>query len=132
MSTLVIASFGLPSRRGYVLLVTAALSSCATMAFAYSSWLPAAFLFLALMSLFQSHYRTTQGTVVLTVVPDHFRARTFSVLAYERGFLTAGSVLVGMLADATSASMAILTLGALGLAMTAICAAALPRVRGLA
>ena len=132
VSTLVIASFGLPSRRGYVLLVTAALSSCATMAFAYSSWLPAAFLFLALMSLFQSHYRTTQGTVVLTVVPDHFRARTFSVLAYERGFLTAGSVLVGMLADATSASMAILTLGALGLAMTAMCAAALPRVRGLA
>ena len=131
MSTLVIASFGLPSRRGYVLLVTAALSSCATMAFAYSSWLPAAFLFLALMSLFQSHYRTTQGTVVLTVVPDHFRARTFSVLAYERGFLTAGSVLVGMLADATSASMAILTLGALGLAMTAMCAAALPRVRAL-
>ena len=131
MSTLVIASFGLPSRRGYVLLVTAALSSCATMAFAYSSWLPAAFLFLALMSLFQSHYRTTQGTVVLTIVPDQFRARTFSVLAYERGFLTAGSVLVGMLADATSASMAILTLGALGLAMTAMCAAALPRVRAL-
>ena len=132
MSTLVIASFGLPSRRGYTLLVTAALSSCATMAFAYASWLPAAFFFLALMSLFQSHYRTTQGTVVLTIVPDQFRARTFSVLAYERGFLTAGSVLVGMLADATSASIAILTLGALGLAMTAMCAAALPRVRALA
>ena len=131
LSTLIIASFGLPSRRGYVLLVTAALSSCATMAFAFSSWLPAAFLFLAVMSLFQSHYRTTQGTVVLTLVPDQYRTRTFSVLAYERGFLTAGSVLVGMLADATSASMAILTLGALGLAMTAACAAGLPRVRAL-
>ena len=53
----------------------------------------AAFLFLALMSCFQSHYRTVQGTVVLTIVPDQFRARTFSVLAYfERGFLTVGSV----------------------------------------
>ena len=132
ISTLVIASFGLPSRRGYTLLITAAFSSCCTMAFAFSSWLPAAFLFLALMSFFQSHYRTTQGTVVLTIVPDRFRARTFSVLAYERGFLTVGSVLVGMLADATSASMAILTLGALGLALTAMCAAALPRVRALA
>ena len=132
LSTLVIATFGLPSRRGYVLLVTAALSSCATMAFAFSSWLPAAFLFLAVMSLFQSHYRTTQGTVVLTIVPDQYRTRTFSVLAYERGFLTAGSVLVGMLADATSASIAIVTLGALGLAVTAACAAALPRVRALA
>ena len=131
MSTLIIASFGLPSRRGRLLLATAACSSVCTMAFAYSSWLPAAFLFLALMSMFQSHYRTTQGTVVLTIVPDEFRTRTFSVLAYERGFLTVGSVLVGVLADATSASMAILALGALGLALTAACAAALPRVRAL-
>ena len=132
LSTLVIASFGLPSRRGYVLLATAAFSSCSTMAFAFSSWLPAAFLFLALMSFFQSHYRTTQGTVVVTLVPDQFRTRTFSVLAYERGFLTAGSVMVGMLADATSASIAILVLGALGLVVTGACAAALPRVRALA
>ena len=132
MSTLIIASFGLPSRRGYLLLATAACSAICTMAFAYSSWLFAAFLFLALMSMFQSHYRTTQGTVVLTIVPDEFRARTFSVLAYERGFLTAGSVLVGMLADATSASMAILSLGALGLVLTVLCTLALPRVRALA
>lgn len=131
LSTLVIASFGLPSRRGYLLLITAAASSLTTMAFAFSSWLPAAFIFLALMSLWQSHYRTAQGIVVLTIVPDEFRARTFSVLAYERGFLTASSILVGMLADATSASVAILTLGGLGLAMTVVCTGALGRVRAL-
>ena len=131
LSTLVIASLGLPSRRGYLLLGTAALSSATTMAFAFSSWLPAAFVFLALMSLWQSHYRTAQGIVVLTIVPDEFRARTLSVLAYERGFLTAASILVGMLADATSASMAILSLGALGLGMTVVCTAALGRVRSL-
>ena len=85
MSTLVIASFGLPSRRGYLLLITAAFSSCCTMAFAFSSWLPAAFVFLALMSLFQSHYRTTQGTVVLTIVPDQFRTRTFQCAGIRAG-----------------------------------------------
>ena len=132
ISTLIIASFGLPSRRGYVLLITAAFSSTCTMALAFSSWLPAAFFFLAMMSLFQSHYRTTQGTIVLMNVPDQFRARTFSVLAYERGFLTGASILVGMLADATSASMAILALGAIGLSLTAVCALTLPRVRTLA
>ena len=131
LSTLVIASFGLPRWRGYLLLITAACSSVATMAFSHSSWLPAAFVFLALMSLFQSHYRTTQGTVVLTVVPDRFRARTMSVVAYERGFLTVASVLVGAWADFTDASIAILTLGALGLAATAACALVLPRVRAL-
>lgn len=131
ISTVFIASTRLPNRRGLVLMVTAALSSATTMAFAYSSWIPAAFVFLALMSLWQSHYRTTQGIVVVTIVPDEFRARTFSVLAYERGFLTVASVLVGMLADATSVSMAILTLGGLGLAMTFVCFLALPRVRTL-
>ena len=132
ISTLIIASTGLPSRRGYLLLITAALSSATTMAFAFSSWLPAAFLFLALMSLWQSHYRTAQGIVVLTIVPDEFRARTLAVLAYERGFLTVSSVLVGLLADGTSASVAILVLGATGLGLAAVCAAVLPRVRALA
>ncbi len=131
LSTLVIASFGLPRRRGYMLLAMAACSSVATMAFSHSSWLPAAFVFLALMSLFQSHYRTTQGTVVLTIVPDRFRARTMSVLSYERGFLTVASVAVGAFADATSASIAILVLGAVGLAAVALCSVALPRVRAL-
>ena len=131
LSTLIIASFGLPSRRGHVLLATAAFSSITTMVFAFSSWLPAAFVFLALMSLWQSHYRTAQGIVVLTIVPDEFRARTMSVLAYERGFLTVSSILVGMLADATSASIAIATLGGLGLVMTVACTGALGRVRSL-
>lgn len=131
LSTITIASFGLPRRKGYLLLAMAGCSSVATMAFSHASWLPAAFVFLALMSLFQSHYRTTQGTVVLTVVPDRFRARTMSVVAYERGFLIVASVLVGAWADFTSASIAILTLGALGLAATVICSLALPRLREL-
>ena len=131
ISSLSIASFGFPSRKGYILLATAALSSITTMAFSLSAWLPAAFLFLALMSGLQAHFRTTQGTVVLTIVPDRLRVRTMSVLAYERGFLTGAGILVGMLADATSASIAILALGGLGLVTTGICAAALRRVRAL-
>ena len=131
IATLAIASFGFPFRKGYILLATAAISSICTMIFAFSSWLPAALVFLALMSLFQAYFRTTQGAVVLTIVPDRFRARTMSVLAYERAFLTGISVLVGMLADSTSASIAILTLGGLGLAATMLCVAVLRRVRAL-
>ncbi len=131
LSTLAIATFGLPKRKGWVMLSSAAFAACCTMAFAYSSWLPAAFLFLALMSAGQSHYRTTQGIVVLTIVPDQYRARTMSVLAYERGFLTGASVLVGMLADSTSASAALLAIGGLALGLTLLCAASLQRVRAL-
>ena len=101
------------------------------MAFPFSSWLPAAFIFLAIMSFSQSHYRTTQGIVVLTIVPNELRAGTLSVLAYERAFLTGSSIVVGVLADATSAARVILTVGALGLALTVGCVAVLGRVRTL-
>ena len=131
ISTLTIATWGFPFRRGYILLAAATLSSITTMLFAYSSWLWAAFSLLAAMSFFQAYFRTTQGTLVLTIVPDRFRARTMALLAYERSFLIGVSVLIGMFADITSASLAILALGSLGLFMTVTCLATLRRVRAL-
>ena len=131
ISTLTIATWGFPTRRGYILLGTAAFSSISTMLFSYSAWLWAAFLVLAVQSFFQAYFRTTAGTLVLTIVPDRFRARTMALLAYERSFLVGVSVLIGMFADFTSASLAILAIGSAGLAMTLTCVAALRRVRAL-
>ncbi len=131
LSTLTIATWGLPFRRGYILFGAAALSSIATILFAFSAWTWAAFAVLGAMSFFQAYFRTTQGTLVLTIVPDRFRARTMALLAYERSFLIGVSVLVGIFADFTSASMAILALGSVGMAMTLGCFATLRRVRAL-
>ena len=131
ISTLTIATWGLPFRRGYILFGAAALSSLTTMLFAFSSWLWAAFAVLAAMSFFQAYFRTTQGTLVLTIVPDRFRARTMALLAYERSFLVGVSVVVGIFADFTSASMAILAIGSVGLSVTLACFATLRRVRAL-
>ena len=131
ISTLCIATWGFPFRRGYILLATAALGSLSTMLFSQCSWLWAAFTVLAVMSFFQAYFRTTQGTLVLTIVPDRFRARTMALLAYERSFLIGVSVLVGILADFTSASMAILAIGAVGLSLSLGCLATLRRVRAL-
>ncbi len=131
LSTLTIATWGLPFRRGYILFGATALSSIATIMFAFSAWLWAAFTVLAAMSFFQAYFRTTQGTLVLTIVPDRFRARTMALLAYERSFLVGVSVVVGIFADFTSSSMAILALGCLGLTVTLGCFATLRRVRAL-
>lgn len=131
ISTLTIATWGLPFRRGYILFGAAALSSLTTMLFAFSSWLWAAFAVLAAMSFFQAYFRTTQGTLVLTIVPDRFRARTMALLAYERSFLVGVSVVVGIFADFTSASMAILAIGSVGLSVTLACFTTLRRVRAL-
>ena len=131
ISTLTIATWGFPIRRGYTLFIAAILSSITTMLFAYSFWLWVAFATLAAQSFFQAYFRTTQGTLVLTIVPDRFRARTMALLAYERSFLIGVSVLIGMFADFTSASLAILAIGSVGLAMTLTCLATLRRVRTL-
>ena len=131
ISTLTIATWGLPLRRGYILFGAAALSSLTTILFAMSVWPWAAYSALGAMSFFQAYFRTTQGTLVLTIVPDRFRARTMALLAYERSFLIGVSVLVGIFADFTSASMAILALGCLGLSVTLGCFATLRRVRAL-
>ena len=131
ISTLTIATWGFPFRRGYVLFVAAALSSITTMLFPYSYWLWAAFVVLAIQSFFQAYFRTAAGTLVLTIVPDRFRARTMALLAYERSFLIGVSVLIGMFADFTSASLAILAIGSVGLAMTLAGVATLRRVRAL-
>ena len=131
LSTLTIATWGIPFRRGYILLGAAVLSSVATILFAFSSWYWAAFTVLGAMSFCQAYFRTTQGTLVLTLVPDRFRARTMALLAYERSFLVGVSVVIGIFADFTSASLAILAIGCLGLTVTLGCFATLRRVRGL-
>ena len=131
ISTLCIATWGFPFRRGRILVATCILGSLSTMLFSQCSWLWAAFVVLAVMSFFQAYFRTTAGTLVLTIVPDQYRARTMALLAYERSFLIGVSVVVGILADFTSASIAILGIGALGLSLSLACLATLRRVRAL-
>lgn len=131
ISTLCIATWGFPFRRGRILIATCILGSLSTMLFSQSSWLWAAFTVLAVMSFFQAYFRTTAGTLVLTIVPDRFRARTMALLAYERSFLIGVSVLVGMVADFTSSAMAILAIGAVGLSLSLGCLVTLGRVRAL-
>ena len=131
ISTLCIATWGFPFRRGRILIATCILGSLSTMLFSQCSWLWAAFIVLAVMSFFQAYFRTTAGTLVLTIVPDQYRARTMALLAYERSSLIGVSILVGLLADFTSASIAILAIGALGLSLSLACLATLRRVRAL-
>ena len=131
ISTLCIATWGFPFRRGHILIATCILGSLSTMLFSQCSWLWAAFIVLAVQSFFQAYFRTTAGTLVLTIVPDHFRARTMALLAYERSFLIGVSILVGILADFTSAVMAILAIGVVGLSLSFACLVSLRRVRAL-
>ena len=57
-----------------------------------------ALIMIGLMSMAQSHYRTTAGTLIQLNTPDRFRSRVTSLASYGQGFVFPFSILVGILA----------------------------------
>jgi len=79
ISTVFIASFGFVFRKGTVCLWSAILSSTAVILFAQSHLLPVAIFTIGLMAFAQSTFRTTNGALIQTLVPDRLRGRITSL-----------------------------------------------------
>ena len=131
-ASLVIASVGFIFNRGLVLLVSMILSSVCVILFAQSHWLPAAMIFIGLMAVAQTTFRTAAGTLVQLLVPDHLRGRVTSLELYSQGFLILTSLLIGWFVDLTTVIIAIMAVGGLGLALSAFSTFTFHRVRQLA
>ena len=95
LSTLLIASFGFVFRRGMICFGSAMLSSIAVIIFAQSQWLPAAIVVIGLMAFAQSTFRTTYGSLIQTLAPDHLRSRLTSLQGYGRAFVILTSLIFG-------------------------------------
>jgi len=131
LAALFMASFGFIFDKGKVVLGAAVVSSITCVIFAYSHWMALAFIVIAAMAFSQAVFRTSRGTLIQTLAPDRLRGRLTSLQSFDRGFLVVASLGVGTLSDATSPVTAIAIVGALGLALSLICCAALGRVRRL-
>ena len=131
LAALFMASFGFVFDKGKVVLGAAVASSITCLLFAFSHWLALAFVVIAGMAFSQAVFRTTRGTLIQTIAPDRLRGRLTSLQSFDRGFLVVASLGVGALSDTTSPVTAIAIVGALGLALSLICAATLGRVRRL-
>ena len=127
-----IASVGFIFRRGMVCLVTALLSSVLAVAFAFSAWLPVAFVVIALHAFSQSTYRTTAGTLIQTLVPDELRSRVTSLQRYSQGFVVLTSLLIGWYAGEKSVPFAISVAGIVGIVVSLAYLAKARRIRELA
>ena len=73
---------------------------------------------IGLMSMAQSHYRTTAGTLIQLNTPDRFRSRVTSLASYGQGFVFPFSILVGILAEFSGVVTAIIVLGLIGLVLS--------------
>lgn len=129
LAAFIIASVGFVFKKGTMVLGMAIASSVAVILLAQSQWLFAAIFAIALVGFCQSAFRTANGTLIQTIVPDNLRSRVTSLQGYGRGFIVFSSLLIGWLADSTSVSTAITVIGLVGLGYGILATLTLGRVR---
>ena len=114
LAALIIASVGFMFKKGTVVMATVLISSLVVIIFAHSTWLPMAFIVIALFAFSQTAFRTTNGTLIQILAPDDLRARITSLQRYGQGFVVLTSLLIGWFAGYASISIALTVVGAVG------------------
>ncbi|GIT13781.1 MAG: hypothetical protein CM1200mP35_06010 [Chloroflexota bacterium] len=77
------------------------------------------FVVIATMAFFQAAFRTTNGTLIQTLVPDELRSRITSLQGIGRGLVVFSSLAVGWFVSFTSVVFAITTIGIVGVTISA-------------
>jgi MFS family permease len=129
---LLLSSLGFPLKKGYMVLTTAIISSIFVISLGFSYSLFMALLMLGLLSFSQCIFRTTNGTLIQTLVPDQLRARVTSLQDYGRAFVVPSCLVVGWIAGTTSVQLAMIIMGLTGFALGVLCLVLFARVRHLA
>ena len=131
IAALSISSFGFIFKKGKVVLISAIFSSITVILFAWSPWVPVAFVVIATMAFFQAAFRTTNATLMQTLVPDELRSRITSLQSIGRGLLVFSSLAVGWFISLTSVVLSITMVGMLGVGLSIVMLLVLKRVRRL-
>ncbi len=111
-ATLVLASTANIRRKGLLLLVAVFCLGLSLILVALSRSFPLTVGLLVLMGATQMAYMTTNQTVIQLSIPDEYRGRVMGIYMLNMGLLPLGSLFAGVLADLTSAPIALATMGA--------------------
>ena len=131
IAALTISSFGFIFKKGKVALVSVICSSITVIIFAQSPWVPVAFVVIAAMAFFQAAFRTTNGTLIQTLVPDELRSRITSLQGVGRGLVVFSSLAIGWFISLTSVVFAITTIGIAGVTLSASLYLTFKKIRNL-
>ena len=123
IAAVTISSFGFIFEKGKVALGSVICSSITVILFAWAPWVPVAFVVIAAMAFFQAAFRTTNGTLIQTLVPDELRSRITSLQSIGMGLVVFSSLAVGWFVSFTSVVFAITTIGIVGLGLSVFLAA---------
>lgn len=130
-STLGVASLGNFRGRGKLLIGCAFAMSVLLIAFAFSHWLPLAYLMLIAVSGASMAYMALSNTMLNMLVPNEFRGRVMSVYMLDRGLMPLGSMFAGAIAALWNAPAALAVMGLIGLAVSAYYYVAFANIRRL-
>ena len=129
ISAVIIASVGWFYRKGWVCLAATFTSAACAILFAQSEILAASFVIIGFFSFSQAYFRTTNGTLIQILAPDHLRGRITSLQNYGQGVVVFSSLLIGVFAEQTSAKFAFTVVGLVGLVLSLAAILTMHRLR---
>jgi MFS family permease len=125
----VTASLGQLERRGLVQIAALLLLSLSLIAFALSSDLWVALLFLVLAGFFEMIYLTTNQTLLQLSIPDALRGRVTGIVSLSAGLMPVGALIAGVGADLVGPRMITILLSGCAAAIAVVVFFASPTIR---
>ena len=129
LGTIIVDSLGNFQRKGLLLLAGVTGAGTAMMLYSQMTWLPLAALLLALIGLSDMLFRSSNHTLIHSIVPDQYRSRVASILLMDHGLVPLGSLLAGTLAQLYGAPVAVLLGGAIAVTLDGLVAARFSAIR---
>jgi MFS family permease len=130
-ATLIIASVGFILGKGQASLLTLVLSSVGVVLLGLSHWLFLSVVAVVVIGFAGSTFRTSNNTLVQTLVPDALRGRVQSIYHLDHGLTPLASFFIGLFAEFFTPTRAVTVVGLASLALSLYFLLAFRRVRRL-
>jgi MFS family permease len=125
----VTASLGKMDRRGLLQLASLLLLSLSLLAFAFSTELWMALVFMVLAGFFEMIYLTTNYTLLQLSIPDALRGRVTGIISLRSGLMPVGAFIAGIGSDLVGPRTMTIILGGIAGAIAVIAFFASPIIR---
>ena len=129
IGSIAIASFGRMTHHGRVYLGGSMFGLLLVFVFAWSQWIELSLPVLVLLGLGTAGFGTMQSTIIVISASDHMRGRALGVISLAIGAGPIGALLIGVVAEFTSPSQAIMMFASLGILTVGAVALLMPELR---
>jgi predicted MFS family arabinose efflux permease len=132
VGALAIATVGSFRQRGLFLIGGASAFGLSLVAFAVSASIPfliVPFLAVAVSGMLRMTYMSTSNAFLLEMSPPHMHGRVMSFLSLDRGLVSLGAILAGVLAAVAGPQWGLIIMGTLCMVMPLLVAAVFPQLR---